>query len=188
MECMGRSVLFSLSVIAGCAVPQGPPSPELGGPLHEGAATPPRAQRPSAPQFSGAAGVDDPASGVLGAATERPPDTIYRDELWRATNDGSAPYLLRALQPEVYRPNGRFIGWQITSTWPGDPSLCAAACDLVEGDIILTVNGRPVERPEQLSALIEAIPTMERLDVQMIRDGNLRKRSFAVVDRAPSPR
>ena len=45
------------------------------------------------------------------------------------------------------------------------------------------MNGRPVERPEQLSALMENLATMERLEIQMIRDGTLRKRSFAVAER-----
>ena len=183
---MGRSLLFSLSIVTGCAATPGPPPPELGGELTDGSPAAPRAQRPSAPEFVGGAATSAAASpSTTDGMVSRPADLIYRDEILRATNNGSAPYLLRALQLEVYRPNGRFIGWRVGSTWPGDPSLCGEGCDLEEGDIILTVNGRPVERPEHLSSLIEGISTMERLEVQMIRDGTLRKRSFTVAERPP---
>jgi hypothetical protein len=177
---MGRSILIMLLAVVGCATDPGPPPPELG---DEITGAPPPAPRPRAPTFSG--GTSDPSPGSEARIQEqvRPDDTIFRDELVRATNNGSAAYLLRALQLEVYRPNGRFIGWRIGSTWPEDPSLCTQRCDLQEGDIILTVNGRPVERPEQLSALLENLATMERLEIQMIRDGTLRKRSFTVAER-----
>ena len=127
----------------------------------------------------------DESSAAMGSSEQapRPPDTIFRDELMRATANGSAPYLLRALAPEVYRPNGRFIGWRIGSLWPEDPSLCAAPCDLREGDIILTVNGRPVERPEQLSDLMDALGSMETLEIQMLRDGELRARTYQIAAR-----
>lgn len=141
-----------------------------------------RAPRPTAyEQTYGDRGPD--AGSDTATAAPRPEDTIYRDELMRATANGSAPYLLRALQPEVYRPNGRFIGWRIQSVWPDDPALCAQGCDLQEGDIILTINGLPVERPEQLSALLADLPTMETLAIQMIRGGKLRARSFEISDR-----
>ena len=177
---MGRSILITLLAVVGCASDPGPPPPELGTEL-TGAAPP--APRPRPPTFATGESVAPAKSQARLEQQVRPDDTIYRDELVRATNNGSAAYLLRSLQLEVYRPNGRFIGWRVGSTWPDDPSLCGQRCDLQEGDIILTVNGRPVERPEQLSTLIEGLATMERLEIQMIRDGTLRKRSFAVADR-----
>lgn len=181
---MGRSLLLSLSIVAGCAVSQGAPPAELGPDLGAPYQNPPRAQRPQVPASVGGATAPNDEGMLIGeGALTRPPDTIYRDEILRATNNGSAAYLLRELQPEVYRPNGRFIGWRIGSAWPADPSLCGGGCDVKEGDIILTVNGRPVERPEQLSALIESISSMEQLEIQMIRDGTLRKRSFTVAER-----
>ena len=111
----------------------------------------------------------------------RPPDTIFRDELMRATANGSAPYLLRALTPGYI---DRMAGSSdIGSLWPEDPSLCAGPCDLREGDIILTVNGRPVERPEQLSELMDALDSMETLEIQMLRDGELRARTYQIAAR-----
>ena len=173
-----RSILLgTLLLVPACATGGAASS----GGADDASMTSPTAPRPSAYERS----YDDGSPSAAGARDEtpRPPDTIFRDELMRATANGSAPYLLRALTPEVYRPNGRFIGWRIGSLWPEDPSLCAGPCDLREGDIILTVNGRPVERPEQLSELMDALDSMETLEIQMLRDGELRARTYQIAAR-----
>ncbi|HLT37801.1 MAG TPA: hypothetical protein VK034_16030 [Enhygromyxa sp.] len=112
---------------------------------------------------------------------QRPPGTIFRGELERATQGGNAPYLLAQLAPEAYSPQGRFEGWIITRLWPGDPDLCAPGCDLRVGDIILSVNGSKLETPEQLSNLLAELETIERLDVTGIRDGEFFERSYSIV-------
>jgi type II secretory pathway component PulC len=113
----------------------------------------------------------------------RPPDTIYRSELERATAGGKPAYLLRELAPEPYRPRGAREGWRIGSVFPSDPGLCVEGCDLFPGDIILTVNGSPLERPEQFSELVSQIGSMTELEVRLVRDGKLHERTYAVVDR-----
>jgi type II secretory pathway component PulC len=113
-------------------------------------------------------------------ATPRPPQTIYRSELDRATAKGPG-YLLQQLAPQAYKPAGRFQGWQVTSLFPDDPELCASACDLAVGDIIITVNGNNLERPEQLSQLFEKLPGLEQLEVHSVRDGKSRKVTYQVV-------
>jgi hypothetical protein len=123
----------------------------------------------------------------------RPPDTIFRDELVRATRGGKPGYLLSQLgPPEAWRVDGRFRGWRVLTVFPDDPELCAAGCDLRPGDVVLTVNGSPLERPEQLSELVGQITTMSRLAVKLVRDadpatpgmqGALHERTFAIVDR-----
>jgi len=110
----------------------------------------------------------------------RPPQTIYRSELERATSKGPG-YLLQQLAPQAYKPAGRFQGWQITSLFPDDPELCASVCDLAVGDIIITVNGNNLERPEQLSQLFEKLPKLEQLEVHSVRDGKSRKVTYQVV-------
>jgi type II secretory pathway component PulC len=113
-------------------------------------------------------------------ATPRPPQTIYRSELDRATSRGPG-YLLQQLAPKAYKPAGRFQGWQITSLFPDEPGLCASVCDLAVGDIIITVNGNNLERPEQLSQLFEKLPGLEQLEVHSVRDGKSRKVTYQVV-------
>lgn len=114
----------------------------------------------------------------------RPPNVIYRAEIDRATGGGKPGYLLRELAPEAYRPRGAREGWVIGSVFPNDPGLCADHCDLYPGDIILTVNGNPLERPEQLSELMSQVETMTTLEVRLVRDGKLHERSYEILDEA----
>jgi S1-C subfamily serine protease len=112
---------------------------------------------------------------------ERPPGTIYRSELLRATQGGNAPYLLGQLGPEPYSPQGRFEGWVITRVWPGDPELCAPGCGVHVGDIILSVNGSKIETPEQLSNALADLDALDSLDITGIRDGHFFETTFTIV-------
>jgi type II secretory pathway component PulC len=111
----------------------------------------------------------------------RPPGAIYRSELRRATQDGSAAYLLGQLRPEPYRPQGRFEGWIITAVWPGDPELCEPGCDLQIGDVILAVNGSKLERPEDLADAMSRLDSLETLELRGMRDGQYFERSHPIL-------
>lgn len=114
-------------------------------------------------------------------APPRPAGAIYRSEIVRATQGGSAAYLMSQLSPEPYRPQGRFEGWVITRVWPGDPELCAPGCDLQPGDVLLSVNGSKLETPEQLSNLLGRIDELESIDLVGIRGGEFFERSHPVL-------
>ncbi|KIG11836.1 hypothetical protein DB30_02388 [Enhygromyxa salina] len=103
----------------------------------------------------------------------------------RATQGGSASYLMAQIGPEAYRPQGRFEGWMITRVWPGDPGLCAPGCDLRPGDVILSVNGSKLETPEELSNLLARIDQLESVELTGIRDGTFFERSHAVLPDPP---
>lgn len=130
----------------------------------------------------------DEAAGTSGAASSepegpaRPPTTIFRSELRRATQDGNAAYLLGQLRPEPYRPQGRFEGWIIGAVWPGDPQLCEPGCDLQVGDVILGVNGSKLERPEDLADALAKLDTLATLEVRGLRGGEYFERSYAIAD------
>lgn len=111
----------------------------------------------------------------------RPAGAIYRSEVVRATQGGSAAYLMSQLGPEPYRPQGRFEGWVVTRVWPGDPELCAPGCDLEPGDVLLSVNGSKLETPEQLSNLLGRIDELESIDLVGIRGGEFFERSHPVL-------
>lgn len=115
----------------------------------------------------------------------RPPRTIFRDELERATAPGPA-YLLRQLAPEPFRHQGHFVGWEVTRLFPDDPGLCAHGCDLAVGDVILGVNGHRLQTPQDLSDALAALPEWTELRVQSLRDGQRRDVTYAIV-LDPSP-
>jgi type II secretory pathway component PulC len=129
--------------------------------------------------------IDEPAqSGGSTSEPEQPPrpaGAIYRSEVVRATQGGSAAYLMSQLGPEPYRPQGRFEGWVVTRVWPGDPELCAPGCDLAPGDVLLSVNGSKLETPEELTNLLERIDELESIDLVGIRGGEFFERSHPVL-------
>ncbi|MCA9692093.1 MAG: hypothetical protein KC636_20995 [Myxococcales bacterium] len=121
----------------------------------------------------------DAATGEDGPT--RPEGAIYRSELVRATQGGSASYLLAQLAPEAYKPQGRFEGWVITRIWPGDPQLCAPGCDLRRGDIILSVNGSKLQTPEELSNILARLDELETIELTGMRDGQFFERSHPIL-------
>lgn len=108
-------------------------------------------------------------------------------DIERATNSGRPGYLLRQLQPVAYRPQGRFLGWQIQSLFPDDPKLCDRGCFLQVGDVIVSVNGSTLERPEAFAAAFEQLPELNAIQLRILRNGRLIDRVFGIENR-PAPR
>lgn len=111
----------------------------------------------------------------------RPPTSIYRSELVRATSFGPA-YLLRELGPEPFRHRGTFMGWEITRVFPSDPGLCAPGCDLEVGDVVLSVNGSKLETPQQLSDALDAVADASKLEVVTLRGEKRRQVTYSIVE------
>ncbi len=110
----------------------------------------------------------EPSSAPPAVAHE--PGTIARDAIDRVTARGPG-WLLRQLGPEPYRPRGRFEGWRITAVFPDAPEVCSPGCDLLEGDVILSVAGDTLETPDAFAAMFERAPTMQTLKVVRLRAG-----------------
>ncbi|MCH9681451.1 MAG: hypothetical protein K0V04_08465 [Deltaproteobacteria bacterium] len=125
---------------------------------------------------------DDEGAIPTAAARARPPGSIFRDEVERATGPGPA-YLLRQLGPEPYRHEGHFVGWEITQLFPDDPTLCSP-CDLAVGDVILGVNGSRLQTPQALSDAMLSVPKWTELAVQSLRNGRRRSVTYTIIDDA----
>lgn len=151
--------LFSVVVLGACASKPTPP------------ASTPAATAPTSPEPAAGATVPPDAGEPLAAAgeSERPPGTIFRSEIDRALARGPG-YLLYELGPEPFRLSGTFVGWEITRVFPDEPGLCQDGCDLMVGDIILSVNGDRLETPQALSNMIDALPRTDTLTIKSIRD------------------
>ncbi len=115
------------------------------------------------------------------AFTPRPAHTIYRSEIHRAVGTGPA-YLLRQLDPEPFRLEGRFMGWTIATVFPDDPELCAPGCDLAPGDVVLALQGRVIHTPDDLIAVLEALGSATTLTIDRYRANRRERVSFAIVD------
>lgn len=172
----GWLVLVGLCAALSCSKPQSPPSEDpdgTGGLIDEQA---------HGSMLEGEWSGPETAEQPLGQGPVRAPGTLFRSDLLRATGDKKPGYLMRQLAPKAFRPDGRFRGWVLGKVWPDDPQICGSGCDVMAGDIVLSVNGRILARPEQLSDLMDTVDTMSRLEVKLIRNNELVELGYDIVE------
>ncbi len=94
------------------------------------------------------------------------PGTISRSDLDEVLVEGPAGILGRALTEPVFK-SGKFEGFRITAFPRGEPTVI----DLRVGDVILKVNGRSVERPENYYDIFQELKVATELHFELRRDG-----------------
>ncbi|MEM8606282.1 MAG: hypothetical protein AAGF92_04225 [Myxococcota bacterium] len=104
---------------------------------------------------------------------------IKRYELDEVLDRGLGSYL-QNIETEPAFDQGRFVGFRIVKLFPGD--LTYASLDLRPGDVVTRVNGRSISRPEQASAVWEALRTASDLTVEYKRGDTDHTMRFAIVD------
>ena len=75
--------------------------------------------------------------------------------------------LIATLRIEPYLIKGRFIGYLISGLTPDSPLLDGDG--VRPGDIVLSVNQKPLERPEQFMRAWEAVGKAKVLEVVVLR-------------------
>ena len=186
-----RSTVASVSVLAivGCAHGVRPPSEEPSTPSRGRTTTDsrPAAPRPdvkneaapsppSAAVTAGSPGSPKPAEagGATPEATARAiPGAISRARLQRIHRAGPQVFIQKIRVRPTFR-RGRFFGWRVLAySGPGP---------VRRGDIVMRVNGRQVERPDQFMRVWEQIPRREELVVEMLRAGRRVTLRYPIVD------
>lgn len=175
---LGRAAWLPLVIVLGCAARDRPSAPTR--PQDDASVQPRRDDRLLA-DLEDEVTADAAEQAPAPIPTDRPPQTIYRSEIHRALARGPG-HLLRQLEPEPFRHQGHFVGWEIGAVFPDDPDLCAPGCDLEVGDVILSVAGDRLQTPAALSNLIEKLPRMNELEVRSLRDGKRRVVTYRIVD------
>lgn len=95
------------------------------------------------------------------------PGVLKRSVLNRTVDHGLGHWLGGVVvDPDVQQR--RFRGWIIRSLYPDDP--CYRQIDLLPGDVVIRVNGKSIERPEQADAVFNGLRTAPSLVVELIRD------------------
>jgi type II secretory pathway component PulC len=107
------------------------------------------------------------------------PGTLRRAELVRVL-DAAPGNFLRHVQTEPRFHGGRFTGWRLTAFYPGDSRF--SGVDLQAGDVVVRVNGRSIEQPEQLMVVWDALRQAPELVVELERDGRPRTLRWTIVD------
>lgn len=105
--------------------------------------------------------------------------TIARSELLPVLDAGLG-HFLRGVRVEASLVEGAFEGYRLTHLYPDDPRF--QAIDLRPGDVVLRVNRRPIERPEQAQRVWDELRVASQLLVEYRREGEDRALRFAIVD------
>jgi S1-C subfamily serine protease len=110
------------------------------------------------PDAAGAPAADAAAAGATSASALPVPvpgagargGTVLRAELAPVLDAGPAAFLAW-FEAEAATDGDRFAGWRLVKLLPAGRAL--AALDLVPGDVVVAVNGRPLSRPDELGDL-----------------------------------
>ena len=132
---------------------------------------PPPAQAPDA--------VPKPPAAL--PAPVAPPGHLLRGEVDRVLTTQGPPWVLRrVITEEVMRNDGKFAGWRLVGLpeeWRG--------IDIKPGDVVMKVNGLPIETPEQAWDAWTSVAKLAVLKVDVVRDGTARQ-IVIPIDGAPS--
>lgn len=81
--------------------------------------------------------------------------------------DAGPQKLIAGLRVEGHRALGKFVGFRIVKVLPDGPLSDMEA--LKVGDIIITVNGQSVERPDHFMKIWEGVRKRDTLEVRILR-------------------
>jgi S1-C subfamily serine protease len=107
------------------------------------------------------------------------PGVLRRSALNHAV-DARLGRWLAGVEVEPVLQKGHFRGWMIRRLYPDDP--CYRQVDLHPGDVVLRVNGKTVERPEEANEVFESLRSAPELAVELVRAGAPRKLTFPIVE------
>jgi hypothetical protein len=119
------------------------------------------------------------AAGEGGATAEAPaePGTVRRADLDALLAAGPGAFLTR-VETAPERRGGRFVGFRIAGFPKGPPRTI----DLRPGDVVLRVNGRDLERPEQYFEAFRTLAGAAEIRFEILRDGAPLTLAYPVVD------
>ncbi len=97
-------------------------------------------------------------------------DDLYRIDqaAWDDAYARGPSWIIQQVRVRPVLRNGSFFGFQVLSLFPDRP--VASPLALKVGDIIRSVNGHGIERPDHFMRLWEANRYAKTLSVQLIRD------------------
>lgn len=91
--------------------------------------------------------------------------TIARDRLEAVLAQG-LPLFLRQFEVAPKKRGERFVGWQVVQI---DPNSSLAEVDVAPGDVLLSINGKPLSRPEELMAVWDALRGENAIEAKLWR-------------------
>jgi len=108
------------------------------------------------------------------------PGVLRRSLVVRTVNAGLGRWLAGGVLVDPFLQKKRFRGWIIRKLYPDD--VCYREVDLQPGDVVLRVNGKSLERPEQAKETFDALATAPALVVEFTRAGTPMKLTFQIAE------
>jgi S1-C subfamily serine protease len=130
-----------------------------------------------------------PAAPVAPARPEAPPGkglrsgTIERARLVAVLDNGPGAFL-RQLEVAPHMDGNRFVGWELIQLLDRNGPLVDV--DVVPGDVLLAINGKPLSRPDQLQTLWDSLRTANELRAQLWRGDARLELAFEIEPRVES--
>jgi S1-C subfamily serine protease len=118
------------------------------------------------------------------ASAPRPKGVLYRDEVDETVDIGLG-YFLQRVDVEPALDNGHFKGFRIAALRPPD---WWEGVDLEPGDVILSVNGMPIERDTQAHKAFLSLKQASELRVEYLRGGQSRTLVYRILPRQTAKR
>ncbi len=163
--------LLLLVWLAGCATPA--PASSLAG---ASASVSPGSTAGDEAESSPAT-VEPGAAGEAPVAT--PPGAIPRARLVALLDAGLGRFL-GTVRVDAVLERGSFVGFRIVGF--RDAQGLYEGVDLQPGDVVLRVNGSPIERPEQALSVWNALRVNSELRVEYVRGAERREIRYPIVD------
>lgn len=106
------------------------------------------------------------------ATSARRQSALHRGSVARSAVEafaqGGLPRQLAQVRLYPERRRGRFIGFKLQRI---QANSLAAQVGLREGDVIVSVNGEPIGRPDQMMHVLSQLPYAPKLKLSLIRGG-----------------
>lgn len=138
-------------------------------------------RKPAAPAATAAPAEPRPAA-PLGKGMRT--GTIPRARLVAVLDAGPGMFL-RQLELAPRMAGDRFVGWQLVQLIDRTGPLNDV--DVVPGDVLLAINGKPVERPDELHTLWDSLRTANELRAQLWRGEAKLELAFTIDPPVDSP-
>ena len=103
--------------------------------------------------------------------------TIERAQLIAVLDSGPGNFL-RQLEVAPRMNGSRFVGWQLVQLL--DHAGPLHDVDVIPGDVLLAVNGKPLSRPDQLQSVWDSLRTANELRAQLWRGDAKLELAFAI--------
>lgn len=137
----------------------------------------------STPVIEGPAPTLLPPPASVRHSADPPPGKLYKDDVARFIDLGF-PNFLQRLDVQARIENDKFVGWTLLGLYP--PEFWANV-DLQPQDVVVSVNGRRIERDTEAYDTFQAVKNERRLVVKYLRGGVPREIGFDIIQRPAPP-